>query len=186
MAIQQEIAGPPAMLTRVDAVAARSLTPLVREIDARLDPEAIMRAMSGAGAYPAHANPAALDMGATIQAGALAGEECISTAFWISCQNALTRYVAAPDKAALKATLLPELTRGETLDGTGLSNPIWIVFGIEEMCLEGTRSAGGYTVRRALPSVNVGEGGYFGVVFSVDRCGATKNVMAVARGACRG
>jgi alkylation response protein AidB-like acyl-CoA dehydrogenase len=152
------------------------------EIDAGLYPEEIMRALGGAGAYGAHADPDAPDMGATIQAVARAGEECISTAFCMWCQSALTWYVAASDNAALKATLLPKLARGEVLGGTGLSNPMKTFFGIEKMRLKGTRVDGGYTVRGALPWVsNVGEDGYFGIVFAVDEDGATRHVMAVGR-----
>jgi alkylation response protein AidB-like acyl-CoA dehydrogenase len=170
------------MLARVDAVSAQQLMPLAREIDAGLYPEEIMRAYGTAGAYGSHVGTE-MDMGQTIQAIARAGEECISTAFCMWCQDALAWYVASSDNAALKATLLPQLASGKALGGTGLSNPMKTFFGIEKMRLKGTRTPTGYTVKGSLPWVsNVGEDGYFGIVFSVEEDGNIKYVMAVARG----
>lgn len=182
MTLQERIADPSAMLTRVDAVAADQLAPLVRDIDQGLYPETIMRAFGDAGAYGRHVN-SDMDMGQTIQAIARGGEECISTAFCMWCQNALAWYIASSDNDALKATLLPKVATGAVLGGTGLSNPMKTFFGIEKMRLKGTRTANGYTVRGSLPWVsNVGEDGYFGIVFSVEEEGSIKHVMAVARG----
>ena len=182
MTLQERIAAPSAMLTRVDAVASQDLCPLVREIDEGLYPEQIMHALGEAGAYGAHVGPD-IDMGQTIQAIARAGEECISTAFCMWCQNALAWYVASSENAALKSTLLPKVASGAALGGTGLSNPMKTFFGIEKMRLKGTRTETGYTVKGALPWVsNVGAGGYFGIVFSVEEEGSVKHVMAVAKG----
>ncbi|PUB18941.1 acyl-CoA dehydrogenase family protein [Yoonia sediminilitoris] len=181
MTLQERIPEPTAMLTRVDAVASSQLMPIVRDIDAGLYPENIMRAFGEAGAYGTHVT-SDLDMGQTIQAIARGGEECISTAFCMWCQNALAWYIASSDNAALKATLLPKVAAGQALGGTGLSNPMKTFFGIEKMRLKGTRTANGYTVRGSLPWVsNVGEDGYFGIVFSVDEGDSVKHVMAVAR-----
>ncbi len=183
MTLQERIADPAAMLTRVDAVASAQLMPKVREIDAGLYPEDIMRAFGEAGAYGVHVSAPAMDMGQTIQAIARAGEECISTAFCMWCQNALAWYIASSDNAALRSTLLPKVAKGQALGGTGLSNPMKTFFGIETMRLKGTRTDKGYTVKGALPWVsNVGEDGYFGIVFSVGEGEGVKHVMAVARG----
>lgn len=182
MTLQERIAEPSAMLTRVDAVAASQLMPIVREIDDGLYPEDIMRAFGTAGAYGSHVT-ADMDMGQTIQAIARGGEECISTAFCMWCQNALAWYIASSDNAGLKTTLLPDVAAGKALGGTGLSNPMKTFFGIEKMRLKGARTENGYTVRGSLPWVsNVGEDGYFGIVFSVEEKGSVKHVMAVARG----
>jgi len=169
------------MLSRVDAVATNELMPLAREIDEGLYPETVMRAMGAAGAYGSHVSPQ-MDMGQTIQAIARAGEQCISTAFCMWCQNALAWYIASSGNAALKSTLLPKVASGAALGGTGLSNPMKTFFGIEKMRLKGTRTETGYLVKGALPWVsNVGEDGYFGIVFSVEEEGRVKHVMAVAR-----
>lgn len=187
MTLLERIAEPSAMMTRVDAVALNELKPLAREIDAGLYPEDVMRAFGTAGAYGSHVAPEIgagdLDMGETIQAIARAGEHCISTAFCMWCQDALGWYVASSDNVALKSTLLPKLVSGKALGGTGLSNPMKTFFGIEKMRLKGTRVDGGYTVKGALPWVsNVGEDGYFGIVFSVEEGDSVKHIMAVARG----
>lgn len=181
MTLQERIPAPSVMLTRVNAVASEKLSPLVREIDEGLYPEDIMRAFGEAGAYGVHVDHE-MDMGAAIQANARAAEECISTAFCMWCQNALAWYIASSENAALKVTLLPKVAAGDVLGGTGLSNPMKTFFGIEKMRLKGTRTDGGYIVRGALPWVsNVGEDGYFGIVFSVEQDDGVKHVMAVAR-----
>ena len=92
MTLQERIAEPSAMLTRVDAVASSQLMPIVREIDDGHYPEDIMRAFGAAGAYGSHV-AAEMDMGQTIQAIARGGEECISTAFCMWCQSALAWYI---------------------------------------------------------------------------------------------
>lgn len=182
MTLQERIADASAMLTQVDAVATNDLKPLVREIDEGLYPEDVMRAFGEAGAYGAHVAPD-IDMGETIQAIARAGEHCISTAFCMWCQTALGWYIASSDNAALKSTLLPKVASGKALGGTGLSNPMKSFYGIEKMRLKGTRTDGGYRVTGALPWVsNVGEDGYFGIVFSVEEDNQIKHVMAVACG----
>jgi len=179
--LQEKISEPPDMLTRVDAVASNELKLLAREIDAGLYPEDIMRAFGTAGAYGSHVSDP-MDMGQTIQAIARAGEHCISTAFCMWCQNALSWYIASSENEALKSTLLPKVASGKVLGGTGLSNPMKTFSGIEKMRLKGTRVEGGYTVKGALPWVsNVGEDGYFGIVFSVEEGRTIKHIMAVAR-----
>jgi len=179
--LQEKISEPSDMLTRVDAVASNELKLLAREIDAGLYPEDIMRAFGTAGAYGSHVSDP-MDMGQTIQAIARAGEHCISTAFCMWCQNALSWYIASSENEALKSTLLPKVASGKVLGGTGLSNPMKTFSGIEKMRLKGTRVEGGYTVKGALPWVsNVGEDGYFGIVFSVEEGRTIKHIMAVAR-----
>lgn len=182
MTLQERIAEPSAMLTRVDAVASSQLMPIVREIDDGHYPEDIMRAFGAAGAYGSHV-AADMDMGQTIQAIARGGEECISTAFCMWCQSALAWYIASSENTGLKTTLLHKVADGTALGGTGLSNPMKTFFGIEKMRLKGTRTENGYSVRGSLPWVsNVGEDGYFGIVFSVEDEGTVKHVMAIARG----
>lgn len=163
------------MLEDVASIATRELAPRVRDIDGGAYPEDIMRAVGAAGAYGAHVGPQPT-LGETIEAISTVAEECISTAFCMWCQNALGWYIACSDNPAL-ADLGAKVANGTVLGGTGLSNPMKTFFGIEKMRLKGTRVDGGYTVKGALPWVsNVGEDGYFGMVFEAGE----KRIMAVA------
>ncbi len=166
------------MLEDVAEIAARQLAPRVREIDGGAYPEDIMRAVGSVGAYGAHVGPAPT-LGETIEAISTVAEECISTAFCMWCQNALGWYIASSDNPAM-ADLGARVSTGAVLGGTGLSNPMKTFFGIEKMRLKARRVEGGYTVKGALPWVsNVGEDGYFGMVFETDD-DTPKRVMAVA------
>lgn len=167
---------PASMLEDVAAIATDTLAPRVREIDGGAYPEDIMRAVGAAGAYGAHVgqDPTLRE---TIEGISTIAEHCISTAFCMWCQNALSWYIASSDNPGL-TELGQMVARGEVLGGTGLSNPMKTFFGIENMRLKGKRVDGGYTVRGSLPWVsNVGENGYFGMVFETD---GGKRIMAVA------
>ncbi|WP_095590200.1 acyl-CoA dehydrogenase family protein [Actibacterium ureilyticum] len=166
------------MLDDVAAIAAGQLAPRVRDIDGGAYPEDIMRALGAAGAYGAHVGPEPR-LADTIEAISTVAEHCISTAFCMWCQNALGWYIASSDTPHL-AGLAGQVASGAVLGGTGLSNPMKTFFGIEKMRLRGTRVDGGYTVKGALPWVsNVGEDGYFGIVFDTGT-DAPRPVMAVA------
>lgn len=164
------------MLEGVAEIATRELAPRVREIDGGAYPEDIMRAVGAAGAYGAHVGHAPT-LGETIEGISTVAEQCISTAFCMWCQNALSWYIACSDNPAL-AELGEKVAKGTVLGGTGLSNPMKTFFGIEKMRLKGKRVEGGYTVKGSLPWVsNVGEDGYFGMVFETED---GKRIMAVA------
>ncbi len=168
------------VLAQIRDIAEGQLAPRAGEIDAGAYPEDIMRACGAAGAYGGHVSGAGVTLGETIEAISTVAEKCISTAFCMWCQDALGWYIASSDNEALKAGLGRKVANGEVLGGTGLSNPMKTFFGIEKMRLKGTRVEGGYTIKGALPWVsNVGEDGYFGMVFeTTDE--TPKRVMAVA------
>lgn len=160
-----------AVLGAADHIARADLVPLVRAIDAEgLYPEAVMRSLGAAGAYRRHlpAPAGVLDLDTTIAAMARAGQECLSTAFCMWCQSALGWYIYNSDNTALQADLGDKVARGEILGGTGLSNPMKTLFGIETMKLKATRVEGGYTLRGALPWVsNIGPDAWFAVVSEI-------------------
>ncbi len=170
------------MLDQVSQIARTRLAPQVQEIDGGAYPRDIMQALGAAGAYGAHTGP--VDLAQTIEAISTVAETCISTAFCMWCQDALAWYIASSDNAALKSGLGAQVAAGTVLGGTGLSNPMKTFFGIEKMRLRARRVAGGYLVKGALPWVsNIGEDGYFGIVFETAAEGddtAPKRVMAVA------
>ena len=172
----------------VRRIAARDLAPIVREIDAGLYPEAVLRSFGAAGAYGTHLpnGTGDADLSTAIAAMAAAGEHCLATAFCMWCQDALAWYVFASDNAALKHTLGGAAANGEALGGTGLSNPMKTFFGIETMRLKARRVAGGFIVRGALPWVsNLGPDHYFGAVFELEDA-PRRYVMAIVPCASEG
>ena len=172
-----------AQLAEIRHIVHTDLVPLVGTIDADgTYPEAVLRALGGAGAYSAHVGGAAgtmPDLWTAIEAMSIAGEHCLSTAFCMWCQDALGWYIHASDNEELKADLGQRVARGEALGGTALSNPMKAFYGIERMRLKGRRVDGGYEVKGLLPWVsNLGPDHYFGAIFEVEN-GTGGHVMAV-------
>ena len=166
------------------AVIETELAPLVKQIDHDgLYPAAAMRALGGAGLFSRHlsAHAARPSIGAAIDAMALVGETCMSTAFCTWCQDAAGWYLEQSDNAALRDELQAGLARGDAMGGTGLSNPMKSLSGIETFKLRGRRVPGGYEVSGVLPWVsNLGPGHLFGTVFQ-DADHPGHRVMAMIR-----
>jgi alkylation response protein AidB-like acyl-CoA dehydrogenase len=175
------------VLDEVRSVVRTQLLPLAEEIDAKgLYPEAVMRALGAAGAYATHLRVQVPNRGippnlaTAIEASAIAAQHCLSTGFLMWCQSTLAWYLANSDNAAARARYLPRVADATLLGGTGLSNPMKTVFGIERMRLKGKRVAGGYTVHGALPWVsNLGPTHAFGTIFEAE-ADPSRRVMFVA------
>ncbi|MBT3358591.1 MAG: acyl-CoA/acyl-ACP dehydrogenase [Rhodospirillales bacterium] len=166
---------PPAaspLLTEIRRIADKELAPQVVEIDRDGHyPEDILRSAGAAGAFRQHlprANPSGDGMAATIEAMAILGEHCLSTAFLGWCQNACAYYMELSDNTFLKRTILPRVAAGERLGGTALSNPMKSFSGIERLLLKGKAVKGGFRVSGRLPWVsNLGDGHLFGAIFQL-------------------
>ena len=166
------------------AVVARELAPITHEIDhGGVYPAQAMRALGDAGLYGHHlrATAAQPSIGAAIEAMSAVSETCMSAGFCTWCQDASGWYLEQSDNSALRESLQPGLASGAQMGGTGLSNPMKSLSGIETFKLRGRRVAGGYEVSGVLPWVsNLGEGHLFGTVFEdADRDG--HRVMAMIR-----
>lgn len=175
---------PADMIGQVAALAQKDLAPLVHDIDLKGEyPESFMRALGTAGAYSAHAPMAGggdFDIESAVRAMSAVSEHCLSTAFCMWCQDALAWYIANSENQTLRKTIGPKLQSGEALGGTGLSNPMKTLFGIEKLKLKAERVPGGFSVTGMLPWVsNLGKDHYFGIVFSLPSEDG-KMVMAVA------
>ncbi|MEI9901786.1 MAG: acyl-CoA dehydrogenase family protein [Hyphomicrobium sp.] len=162
-----------AVLERARAIARAELAPLVRSIDQEaLYPAAVLRSFGAAGAYGAHLpdpDTGDADLRTTIAAMSIASEHCLSTSFCMWCQSSLAWYVATSDNDALKQRLLPGIASGATLGGTGLSNPVKALTGVERFRLKGTKVDGGYVVKGTLPWVSNLEADHlFATVFEVE------------------
>jgi len=178
---------PEFILSEADRITASDLVPLVRAIDADgVYPEAVMRSYGAAGAFQRHlpAPGGVLDLDTTIAAMTRAGRECLSTAFCMWCQSALGWYIFNSDNTELQDRLGAKVATGEVLGGTGLSNPMKTLFGIETMKLKATPVEGGYTLRGTLPWVsNINEDAWFAVISEIpEGPRAGERVMMVLHG----
>ncbi len=141
----------------------RQLTPKVTAID--LDgeyPEDFLRALGQLGGFAGVVSPeyggSGKGLADNISTMAQVGESCLSTAFMVWCQTACARYLQLSDNVAIKAELLPDLSSGRQLGGTGLSNTFKSCCEIERFLLSARRVDGGYEVNGTLPWVsNLGE-----------------------------
>ena len=153
------------VLASVRTAVQTDLQPLVSDIDDGLYPGEFMRSIGHAGAYRMHTGPNT-DLNATIESMALISEACLSTSFMSWCQNALVWYILNSDNEALKSRYLAKAASADILGGTGLSNPMKALYGIETLKLKGKKVEGGYLVRGVLPWVsNLGSDHIFGAIF---------------------
>jgi alkylation response protein AidB-like acyl-CoA dehydrogenase len=153
---------------QVAAIARKELAPQALAIDeGTLYPDALLRRFGQAGAWGSHQpENGAADLRCAIQSIAAIGEVCGASAFMAWCQNTLVWYASNSDNPALVAKFAGKFASGETLGGTGLSNPMKSFFGIEKLKLKGRKVEGGYVVRGALPWVsNLGPDHFFGTIF---------------------
>lgn len=162
------------VLDDVRRIVQRDLVPIAAKIDVEGHyPEDVLRAIGAAGGLGQHLASQradrACDMARGIEAMAIAGEVCLSTAFLMWCQSACGWYLENTENGALRADMLPRVGTGQVLGGTALSNPMKFLSGIEPLQLVGKRVPGGYRVRGQLPWVsNLGAGHVFGMVFRPD------------------
>lgn len=173
------------LLAAVRRIADEDLAPLVAAIDRDgVYPEAVMRRLGSVGAFAAHHGGLRTDrrpdLVAAVEAMAIIGAKCLSTAFCMWCQDACGWYLEHTDNAPLRDRIRAAVASGRQLGGTGLSNPMKALSGIEPLKLKGHRAAGGWVVSGALPWVsNLGHDHCFGMVFEdADRPG--HRVMALA------
>ncbi|MGA7809410.1 acyl-CoA dehydrogenase family protein [Bradyrhizobium sp.] len=158
----------PSIADEVAAIARKELAPLAAEIDSgAIYPDELLRRLGGVGAWRSHLpENGAADLRCAIQSIAALGEVCGATAFMAWCQNTLVWYAANSDNPRLVEKFARSFADGQVLGGTGLSNPMKSLFGIEKLKLKGRKVEGGYVVRGALPWVsNLGRGHFFGSIF---------------------
>ncbi len=160
------------LLQRVREIAAGKLAPLTEKIDREgYYPREVLQALGAAGAYRVQmaAPRGNADYAAAIQAMAEVSSVCMSTGFMMWCQNACSLYIEQSGNAALIERRLDCHINGDTLGGTGMSNPMKTFAGIETLLLQGRPVHGGYVVNGTLPWVsNIGPGHYLGAVCEID------------------
>jgi alkylation response protein AidB-like acyl-CoA dehydrogenase len=158
----------PSIADEVAAIARKELAPLAAGIDAgSVYPDELLRRFGEVGAWSSHVpHDGQADLRCAIESMAAIGEVCGATAFMAWCQNTLVWYAGNSTNLKLAARFGDSFSSGRILGGTGLSNPMKSLFGIEKLKLKGRKVDGGYIVRGALPWVsNLGKGHFFGTLF---------------------
>ena len=159
------------LLDMVRDRAERELAPLAGRIDRDgFYPADTLRGFGQDGAYALHlarhTSLVARSLGHAIEAMAAIGEASIAAAFCVWCQDTCGWYLEKTENEALRLRLQADVGSGATLGGTGLSNPMKALAGMEEFKLRAERVTGGYVVSGVLPWVsNLGEGHWFGTMF---------------------
>jgi alkylation response protein AidB-like acyl-CoA dehydrogenase len=131
------------------------LAPLVAAIDEQGHyPEAFLRGLGERDGFVAGA-----DLARQIDITALVGSHCGATAFLVWCQSTCAWYLEHAPNEAVRARYLAPIAQARLLAGTGMSNPVKHLAGIEKIHLTARREGAGYVASGALPWVsNIGPG----------------------------
>ncbi len=161
------------LLAAVREHAQRQLRPLVEAIDREgLYPESYLRELAALGGFAALGSRAeggsGLGLAAQIAVLDAVGAECGATAFMAWCQSACAWYLHQSQRPAVRAKYLADVLHGRVLAGTGMSNTVKHLSGIEKNQLQAVRQGEGFVVSGALPWVsNIGEQHVFAVTAQV-------------------
>jgi len=144
------------LLSQVAELVKAKLKPLVDEIDRNgLYPEDFMRELGAIGGFGAVGTEAegGNGLGLATQIAVLreVGKECGATSFSAWCQAACAWYLHQTPNQAVKDKYLADILQGKVLAGTGMSNTVKHLAGIEKHNLQAERVDGGYKVNGALP-----------------------------------
>jgi len=174
----------------IDAVRTIAQGPLAQQayaIDRGAYPQDVLKQLAAAGAMSAHlpkADGTPGDYGLAIAAMAEASKVCGATGFMMWCQSVAGLYMQASGNPALQGERLARHVHGDTLGGTGLSNPMKSFAQIEALLLKATPVAGGYRINGTLPWVsNLAADHYFGAIAAVtsDDAGSSREIMFMLR-----
>lgn len=153
---------PASLIERVRSIVDTQLAPLTGAIDQEgFYPRDVLHRLGEAGAFAAavpHTH-GGLELGLATQIGVISeiGRECGSTAFLAWCQSTCAHYLRHAMNAPVREQYLGAVARGELLAGTGMSNTVKHLAGIENIHLKARRDTQGYVVSGALPWVsNIG------------------------------
>ncbi|MDO5056176.1 MAG: acyl-CoA dehydrogenase family protein [Lautropia sp.] len=175
---------PAQMLAQVREIAQGELAALADAIDRQgVYPEEVLRALGEAGAYQAQLGslPGGANYVAAIDAIAEVARVCGSTGFLMWCQMACAMYLERSGNADLQEGVLPELVLGEALGGTGLSNAMKNLHGIEKNLLQARRDGEDFIVDGMLPWVsNLGDDHHFCAMAVVETADGPRELMFAA------
>ena len=137
----------------------QGLQPLAQQIDRDgFYPEAWLRRWGALGGWASLTDAVAPgngpDLAAQIALTSQVGAACGATAFAVWCQSACIWYLHHSRNQSLRQRFMGPLVRGELLAGTGMSNTVKHLGGIEKHWLKAEPVAGGYRVTGGLPWVS--------------------------------
>lgn len=151
-----------ALIEAIAGQAKTELAPLVNAIDQEgLYPADFLRNLGALGGFSAHIprEHGGLGLGLATQVEIITqvGRECGSTAFLVWCQSSCAGYLQLSPNDAVRERYLQPIAQGRLFSGTGMSNAIKHLAGIEKIHLTAQRDGDGYIVSGSLPWVsNVG------------------------------
>jgi len=130
-------------------------------------------AVGGFGAaLPVQQGGSGLGIADQIAAITEVGKACGSTAFLAWCQSTCAWYLAHSPNPVVQERYLKDVATGRLLAGTGMSNTVKHLAGIEKIHLRAKREGDGYVVSGSLPWVsNVGQDHLIIVAASVENEG---------------
>lgn len=177
----------------IRALITRELAPLAAHIDHEgLYPDTFLAELGAAGGFGAAVPHAfgglGLGLAEQIAITTAVGAECGSTAFIVWCQSVSAWYLLHTPNPATREHYLVPVARGERLSGSGMSNAVKHLAGIEKIHLRARHDGDGYRIDGVLPWVsNLGEAhlliaaaevegeGYIMFAVPCDRAGLTLN-----------
>ena len=175
------------LINAVRTIAQGPLAQQAYAIDRGAYPQDVLKQLAAAGAMSAHlpkTDGTPGDYGLAIAAMAEASKVCGATGFMMWCQSVAGLYMQASGNPALQGERLARHVHGDTLGGTGLSNPMKSFAQIEVLLLKATPVAGGYRINGTLPWVsNLAADHYFGAIAAVtsDDAGSSREIMFMLR-----
>lgn len=164
------------VLADVTQVAREQLAPAAYRIDHEgYYPTDIMADLGKAGAFAGHLDAQGTRFDLALASMQEISRHCGSTGFMTWCHDVCGLYMEQSGNPALLARL-EDHTLGNTFGGTGLSNPMKALTGIEKMALRATKVPGGYSVSGTLPWVShIGPGQYCGAIAAVEKADGTRS-----------
>jgi alkylation response protein AidB-like acyl-CoA dehydrogenase len=175
------------LINAVRTIAQGPLAQQAYAIDRGAYPQDVLKQLAAAGAMSAHlpkTDGTPGDYGLAIAAMAEASKVCGATGFTMWCQSVAGLYMQASGNPALQGERLARHVHGDTLGGTGLSNPMKSFAQIEALLLKATPVEGGYRINGTLPWVsNLAADHYFGAIAAVtsDDAGSSREIMFMLR-----
>lgn len=162
------LGSPDSILKNVHNFAREKLAPVANKIDQEgYYPVAEMQSLGQLGAFSGHLDRYGTQFDLALKNMESISRYCGSTGFIAWCQNVCGLYMEQSKNKAL-LDRLDDQAFAKHLGGTGLSNPMKSLTGIETMALHATATKGGYHVSGTLPWVsNIGKNQYFGAIASV-------------------
>ncbi|MDO6513633.1 acyl-CoA dehydrogenase family protein [Neptuniibacter sp. 2_MG-2023] len=163
------------VLADVGLAAQQQLAPAAKRIDEGYYPLDIMASLGQAGAYAGHLDQHGCRFDLSISAMSEISRHCGATGFLTWAHDVCGLYMEQSGNPALLARL-GDHTAGLTFGGTGLSNPMKALAGIENMAFKAKKVPGGYSVSGTLPWVShIAKGQYCGAVAAVDHSDGSRS-----------